>query len=294
MTEIIDSIFTFSPNAEINARYLSNWQSTNLWLLIIGFIVAFALAFAVGANDCANSFGTAVGSGVMTFKTACIIGAICETSGAIFLSSNTIKTVTTGVINVEEYQSTYNSTTDEWDPKPNATLNPETELLIGEISTIVGSALWQLIATRLGWPVSATHSTVGGLVGFSLLARGPDGINWRKIVSIVIAWFVSPVSAGLATVALYYPIRKYVVMGENGAHWGLITFPILFGFTAFFDMGTILTTGNIFYQILGVDVDDKGLSELYLWIVSLIFGLCIGGAVLVSSKTTMNVFKNTG
>jgi len=106
----------------------------------------------------------------------------------------------------------------------------------------------------------------------------------------VIAWFVSPVSAGLATVALYYPIRKHVVMGENSTHWGLVVFPILFGFTAFFDMGTILTTGNIFYQILGIDVDNKGLSELYLWLVSIIFGLCIGGAVLVSQKTTLNVF----
>jgi len=207
----------------INALYLADWQSANLWLLILGFVVAFALAFAVGANDCANSFGTAVGSGVMSFKTACIIGAICETSGAIFLSSNTIKTVTTGVINVEEYQSVYNETTGFWTdpygvPSGNDTLNPETELLIGEISTIVGSAIWQLIATRLGWPVSATHSTVGGLVGFSLLARGPAGINWRKIVSIVIAWFVSPVSAGLATVALYYPIRKYVVLGDNGTY----------------------------------------------------------------------------
>jgi len=281
----------------INALYLADWQSANLWLLILGFVVAFALAFAVGANDCANSFGTAVGSGVMSFKTACIIGAICETSGAIFLSSNTIKTVTTGVINVEEYQSVYNETTGFWTdpygvPSGNDTLNPETELLIGEISTIVGSAIWQLIATRLGWPVSATHSTVGGLVGFSLLARGPAGINWMKIVSIVIAWFVSPVSAGLATVALYYPIRKYVVLGDNGTYWGLIAFPILFGFTAFFDCGTILTTGNVFYQLLGIDLDNKGLSELYLWIVSIVFGVFVGGAVLVSSKTTSAVFKS--
>merc|ERR1711953_143924 len=57
-------------------------------------------------------------------------------------------------------------------------------------------------------------------------------------------------------------------------------------------MGTILTTGNIFYQILGIDLDNKGLTELYLWIVSIIFGICVGGAVLVSSKTTMNVFKS--
>ena len=96
----------------------------------------------------------------------------------------------------------------------------------------------------------------------------------------------------MATVALYYPIRKYVVMGENGTYWGLIAFPILFGFTAFFDCGTILTTGNVFYQILGIDLNNKGLSELYLWIVSIVFGVCVGGAVLVSSKTTSSVFKS--
>lgn len=37
--------------------------SDYLWILIVGFIIAFFLAFSVGANDVANPFGTSVGSG---------------------------------------------------------------------------------------------------------------------------------------------------------------------------------------------------------------------------------------
>merc|ERR1711923_477674 len=72
---------------------ISDWQSAVFWLLIIGFILGGFLSFTVGANDCANSFGTAIGSNVMTFRAACVLGAICETAGAVFLSGNTIHTV---------------------------------------------------------------------------------------------------------------------------------------------------------------------------------------------------------
>ena len=45
-----------------------NWQASVLWMLVVGFIIAFILAFAVGANDVANSFGTTVGAGTLTLK----------------------------------------------------------------------------------------------------------------------------------------------------------------------------------------------------------------------------------
>ncbi|KIH62206.1 hypothetical protein ANCDUO_07513 [Ancylostoma duodenale] len=40
--------------------------SAVLWVLIVGVILAFFLAAGLGANDVSNTFGTSVGSGVVT------------------------------------------------------------------------------------------------------------------------------------------------------------------------------------------------------------------------------------
>lgn len=44
------------------------WLDETRWIAILAFVFAFLLAFAVGANDVANSFGTAVGSKVLTMR----------------------------------------------------------------------------------------------------------------------------------------------------------------------------------------------------------------------------------
>lgn len=54
-----------------------------IWIVVLGFIIAFVLALGLGANDVANSFGTSVGSKVLTLKGACVVASICETTGAV-------------------------------------------------------------------------------------------------------------------------------------------------------------------------------------------------------------------
>lgn len=138
----------------------------NLWMLILGFIIAFVLAFSVGANDVANSFGTAVGSGVVTLKQACILASVFETVGSALLGAKVSETIRKGLIDVEMYNSTQDL------------------LMAGSVSAMFGSAVWQLVASFLKLPISGTHCIVGATIGFSLVAKGQEGVRWSELIKI--------------------------------------------------------------------------------------------------------------
>ncbi|OBS78780.1 hypothetical protein A6R68_18825 [Neotoma lepida] len=159
-----------------------------LWLLVLGFIIAFVLAFSVGANDVANSFGTAVGSGVVTLKQACILASIFETVGSALLGAKVSETIRKGLIDVEMYNQTQGL------------------LMAGSVSAMFGkfllhllffpvpepvcilgwfrSAVWQLVASFLKLPISGTHCIVGATIGFSLVAKGQKGVKWSELIKI--------------------------------------------------------------------------------------------------------------
>lgn len=81
-------------------------DENELLLVLSGFMIAFALAFGIGANDVANSFGTSVGSKVITLKTACILATIFEISGSVLLGGQVSATIRGGIINPESFNST--------------------------------------------------------------------------------------------------------------------------------------------------------------------------------------------
>uniref|UniRef100_A0A8C7WXS5 Phosphate transporter n=1 Tax=Oryzias sinensis TaxID=183150 RepID=A0A8C7WXS5_9TELE len=194
-----------------------------LWLVILGFVIAFILAFSVGANDVANSFGTAVGSGVVTLKQACILASIFETLGSILLGAKVGETIRKGIIDVSFYNDTVPI------------------LMAGEVSAMVGSAVWQLIASFLKLPISGTHCIVGATIGFSMVAIG------TKVAS----WFISPLLSGLMSGLLFLLIRYFILSKEDSVPNGLRALPVFYASTIGINTFSIMYTGA---PLLGLEM----------------------------------------
>uniref|UniRef100_A0A674N0X5 Phosphate transporter n=1 Tax=Takifugu rubripes TaxID=31033 RepID=A0A674N0X5_TAKRU len=196
-----------------------------LWMVILGFIIAFILAFSVGANDVANSFGTAVGSGVVTLRQACILASIFETLGSMLLGAKVGETIRKGIIDVSLYNETV------------------PVLMAGEVSAMVGSAVWQLIASFLKLPVSGTHCIVGATIGFSMVAIGTKGVQWMQLVKIVASWFISPLLSGLMSGFLFMLIRHFILNKDDSVPNGLRALPLFYATTIGINTFSILYTG---------------------------------------------------
>ncbi|XP_034047765.1 sodium-dependent phosphate transporter 1-B [Thalassophryne amazonica] len=195
------------------------------WLLVVGFIIAFILAFSVGANDVANSFGTAVGSGVVTLRQACILATVFETLGSVLLGAKVSETIRKGIIDVGMYNGS------------------EQVLMAGSVSAMVGSAVWQLAASFLKLPISGTHCIVGATIGFSLVARGQQGVRWLELLRIVGSWFLSPLLSGIMSGIVFYFVRMFILHKKDPVPNGLKALPVFYAMTMGINLFSIMFTG---------------------------------------------------
>lgn len=68
-----------------------------------------------------------------------------------------------------------------------------------------GTATTVLICSKLGMPISTTHTLVGSVIGVGL-ARGVGALDLRVIGKIVISWLITLPIAAVTTMALFYLI----------------------------------------------------------------------------------------
>ena len=160
------------------------------WLVTGGVVaVCLYMAWTIGANDVANSMGPPVGAGCITVKQALIIAAVFEFMGAALVGSDVTDTIRKGIV------------------EPTALAGRPEVLCMGMACALLASAIWVHVATWLGMPVSTTHSIVGAVAGFGVVAAGAHSVHWGKLGEIMASWFISPV-AGLV---LGYVIFKFIL-----------------------------------------------------------------------------------
>nr|WP_114280390.1 inorganic phosphate transporter [Thioalbus denitrificans] len=176
------------------------------FFLVLAVLFGFYMTWGIGANDVANAMGTSVGSGAITVGQAILIAAVFEFAGAFIAGGHVTATIRKGII----------------DAGP---LAGHPELLVyGMLAALLAAAIWLMIASTRGWPVSTTHSIVGAIVGFAVAGIGIDAVQWGKIGQIVASWVVSPVLGGLLAFLLMLSIRRFILNTEHpfesAKRWG--------------------------------------------------------------------------
>ncbi len=168
-----------------------------LIIILLAAAFGFYMAWNIGANDVANAMGTSVGARSVSFRQAIIIAAIFEFLGAMLVGNHVSLTVAKGIVN------------------PFAYADHAIVFAYGMLATLLAAALWVNLATKLGMPVSTTHSIVGGVMGFGIVTHGLSSIEWGKVATIVASWVVSPISGGIISFLIFMFISKKILADEK-------------------------------------------------------------------------------
>lgn len=189
-------------------------------LLIIGLaaLIGLYMAWNIGANDVANSMADAVGSGALSVRNAVIAAGICEFAGAVLVGASVTETVRKGIV----------------DPAMLASLpgfdrggDVAALFVIGMGAALLSAACWLHFSTWYGMPVSTTHSIVGAVAGFGIVAAGWAAVNWGKMGQIVLSWFISPVAGGLAAFLIFKFISRYILGQEKPVRAARLLIPLI-------------------------------------------------------------------
>ena len=237
-------------------------EHTTLYLVLAAGFGLF-MAWGIGANDVANAMATSVGSKAIKLRTAVLIAAVFEFSGAYLAGGEVTSTIRKGMVDA-------------------TLLSGSPELLVhGMLAALLAAGLWLMIATRFGLPVSTTHSIVGAIVGFAAVGIGVDAVQWGKVSTIMISWVVSPVLAGSLSYLLFRTVQYFILNTDDPIKNAKRYVPVYIFFTGF-----IITLVTVFKGLKHVGID---LTTLQSYLVAVIVGLIaalLGAFIIGKLKIT--------
>ena len=222
------------------------------WIYALAFIFCAFMAYAIGANDVANAFGTSIGSGALSMRSALILAGICEFVGAVALGQGVTSTIRTGIANVNCFTHT------------------PSQLMLLMLCSLMASGSWVLLASKFSLPVSTTHSIVGAIVGGVIASQTSSCVHWgwsNGVGGIAASWVISPILSGVMAVTIYSLALFFVLRTDKpirNAYW---SFPLF-------------TSVTFFIILLMIFVKSPSLKYLSqnVWIGILI---AIGGGLLL-------------
>lgn len=232
---------------------------TFIWIAVA---FGFLMAFGIGANDVANAMGTSVGAKALTLKQAIFVAAIFEFAGAYLAGGEVTQTIRKGIIDSAYFEGA-----------------PDL-LILGMMSSLLAAGIWLVLASRLGWPVSTTHSIIGAIVGFAAVGVSVDAVSWGKVGSIVGSWVVTPFIAGVIAFLIVLSVQKLILNTDNPFQKAKRYVPFYMFLTGF-----VMALVTIMKGLKHVFKDnDISLSMTETYLIAIGFGALIGviGALVIS------------
>jgi len=227
--------------------------------LALAALFGLFMAWGIGANDVANAMATSIGSGALTIRKALIVAAVFEFAGAVLAGGGVTSTIRSGIID-------------------SSFVVDQPDLLVyGMLAALISAGTWLLVASRQGWPVSTTHSIVGAIVGFAIVAYGSSSVEWDKVGTIVMSWVVSPVTAGLFSFAIFSSIQALILRHTNPLERARRYAPVYVFFTV-----ALISLVTIFKGLSHVNI------ELEAWQAYLISALL---ALLVAATSRYFIMR---
>lgn len=207
-----------------------------LWFMVAGAFAAVGFGFGTGANDVANAFATSVGAKTLTLAQAVVLAIVFEFTGALVLGRTTTDVIAGKIANIKDF-----------------TGSPEV-YAYGMIIALSVGFFWQWWASSKGLNVSATHSIIAGIMGFSLVWGGGKAVNWASpapgqippfsgVVPIVVSWFASPIVTGCISAMLFLLLRTLVLRRNNALIKSLFVLPFAVALTLFINVYFVFTKG---------------------------------------------------
>jgi len=165
-------------------------------LALLVLVIAAAIGFGVvnGFNDAANSVAASIGSRAISPRNAIILAAFCNFAGAA-TGLKVAETIGKGILGPETMLSL---------PPIDAYL-----ILIAALAAVI---IWGTIATRLGLPISISHSFVTGLAAAGAAVVGWGAVIWGVLgrigVSVVAAPTLGFIGGFVLMIVLLWAFRR--------------------------------------------------------------------------------------
>jgi len=171
-------------------RGSAEYKTVQRIFVYLQILSAAFVAFAHGANDVANAVG----------PLAAVI-TILKTGQVAMKAPVPLWVLALGGVGIVAGLATWGWRVMLTIGKKITELTP-TRGFAAEFSTAVTIVL----ASKLGLPISTTHTLVGGVLGVGL-ARGISALNLRVVTNIVISWLITIPVGAVAAIAVYYILK---------------------------------------------------------------------------------------